>query len=218
MAYTEEEVKELKIRKGEKISVICYSCGKEFERYFVNALKNIEERGHIYCPSCQSKITNSKMDFDARTKKTKETAIKRYGSVEEMWKKRNEKTKDNAYTTVATDYYENYVKGYVRIWSSGNSTFAIDNLKITNLDKDGVVVDTDYKSSVITAEDYVLTDEDTKMVFREDANKAQDDKGLSSGEVLIIVSATTTVVLIASATVISFVRKKKKGGRRNEEQ
>lgn len=94
MAYTEEDVKELKIRKGEKISVICYTCGKEFERYFVNALKNIKERGHIYCPSCQSKITNSKMDFDARTKKTKETAIKKYGSVEEMYKKRNETTKE----------------------------------------------------------------------------------------------------------------------------
>lgn len=126
--------------------------------------------------------------------------------------------KDKEYTTVATDYYEDYAKGYVRIWSSGNSTFAIDNLKITNLDKDGVLVDTDYKSSVITAEDYVLTDEDTKMVFREDENKAQEEKGLSSGEVLMIVSAATTVVLIASGTVISFIWKRKKGGRKNGEQ
>ena len=126
--------------------------------------------------------------------------------------------KDKEYTTVATDYYEDYAKGYVRIWSSGNSTFAIDNLKITNLDKDGVLVDTDYKSSVITAEDYVLTDEDTKMVFREDANKAQDEKGLSSGDVLIIVSAATTFVLIASGTVIRLICKRKKGGRKNEEQ
>lgn len=94
MAYTEEEIKELIINRKEKISVICYTCGKVFDRYYVNALKNIKERGHIYCPSCQSKITNSKMDFDARTKKTKETAIKKYGSVEEMYKKRNETTKE----------------------------------------------------------------------------------------------------------------------------
>ena len=93
MAYTEDEVKELKINKKAKISVICYTCGKEFDRYYRNALKNIEKRGHIYCVSCQSKITNSKMDFNARAKKTKETAIKRYGSVEEMNKRRYEKTK-----------------------------------------------------------------------------------------------------------------------------
>ncbi len=94
MAYTEEEVKELTISKKKKIEVICYTCGKSFERYLRNALDGLKKRDHIYCPSCQSKITNSRMDFKERTKKTKETAIKKYGSVSEMYKKRNETTKE----------------------------------------------------------------------------------------------------------------------------
>lgn len=125
--------------------------------------------------------------------------------------------KDKEYTTVATDYYDNYVKGYVRIWSSGNSTFAIDNLKITNLDKDGVLADVEHKTSVITAEDYVLTDEDTKVVFREDAANIQVKDSLSSGDILVIVSAATTVVLILGGITIRVIRKRK-GGRKNEEQ
>lgn len=125
MAYTEEEVKELKISKGKKISIVCYSCGKEFERYFVNALKNIEKHGHIYCVSCQSKITNSKMDFDKRAEKTRQTAIKKYGSVDNMYKERNEKTEKV--------WLEKY--GVKHAWQAESVK---DKIKATNIERYGV--------------------------------------------------------------------------------
>lgn len=89
----EKDIINLKLkRKESKIKVKCYYCSKIFERWLDNAKKNIKNYEHIICPSCMSKIRNSKMDWDARSKKIKETAIKKYGSVDAMWAKRNQTT------------------------------------------------------------------------------------------------------------------------------
>lgn len=63
--------------------------------------------------------------------------------------------------------YDLQRSGYIYIWSTGNADCTIDNLKITNLDENPNLIEVPYKSSVVTAEDYELTEEEKTLKFRE---------------------------------------------------
>lgn len=127
---------------------------------------------------------------------------------------------DSEYVTIAKDEYDDYIKGYVRIWSSGDGNFAIDNLKITNLDENSNLAEVEYVSSVIRADDYVLTEKDTELAFREEPKQNADDQKIDFGMVFIIISMGGAVSLILIGIVIGRVLKQKNLQRRqkNEEQ
>ena len=116
------------------------------------------------------------------------------------------------YITVAETDYEIHRSGYIYIWSPGNANCAIDNLKITNLDENSNLTEVEYVSSVITAEDYQLTEEDTTMVFREEA----EEKNTFSGEIFLISCGTGALFLALLGVGISSLLKKK--GKRKEER
>ena len=115
------------------------------------------------------------------------------------------------YITVAETDYEIQRSGYIYIWSPGNANCAIDNLKITNLDKNPNLTEAEYKSSVITAEDYQLTEEDTAMVFRKDAI----EENAFSGKIFLVSCGTGALILALLGVGISSLLKKK--SKRKEE-
>jgi len=135
-------------RKDSKIKVKCFYCGKLFDRWLANAKKNIKNYGHIICPSCMCKRTNSKIDYKARAEKTKQTAIKKYGSAEAMYALRNaksEKTCKEKYgvkfsaqaDAVKEKIKETSMKRY-GVENPGCSKQALDKMKKHFIEKYGV--------------------------------------------------------------------------------
>lgn len=125
---------------------------------------------------------------------------------------------DDKWVTVGTDEYENYKGGYVRIWSSGSSNFAIDNLKITNLDENANLAEDEYVSSVVKYEDYQLTEEDIEVVFRKDTQKTSGeiDKNMIKVFVISLISAVTLVVIGVIVNYALKQKAKRKGGNDGE--
>lgn len=114
------------------------------------------------------------------------------------------------YITVAEADYEYQTTGYIYIWSAGNANCAIDNLKITNLDKNPNLVEVEHESSVMVVEDYVLTEEDTALVFREDAEDAATKK-ISNEKIFFLCCGAGAIVLVAAGmTTYSLSKKKNK--------
>lgn len=103
----------------------------------------------------------------------------------------------------ATDYQEilSYKMGdttplgYIHIWSNGQANFAIDNFKITNLDKDGQVVEVEYKDGFV--EGY----EDWEYEPMEVVYLAQADKGFN-WTMLMVYAAIGSVLMVAVSIVI----------------
>ena len=124
----------------------------------------------------------------------------------------------NKYVTIATAEYAGYTKGYVRIWSSGDSSFAIDNLKITNLDQNAQLIDVEYQTSKMVVEDYELTEADTEMVFKEDATQTAEENTINPIKIAFFISIGCAVVLIIIGAVVghSLKRRTCKGGKQDE--
>ena len=119
------------------------------------------------------------------------------------------KAKD--YKTIASVDFDAQRSGYVNIWSSGDGDFAIDNLSIKNLDKNPNSIKVEYKSSLITAEDYVPAKAENEMKFRPDEGK---DTGLFSDKLVIldICLIAGAVLLFGAGFVFYLIRKNKKRG------
>ena len=118
------------------------------------------------------------------------------------------------YITVAEADYEYQTTGYIYIWSTGKANSAIDNLKITNLDNNANLIEVERVSSVMKAEDYVLTEEDTALVFRENVEDVET-KQISDEKVFFIICGAGAVVL-ATAGIITGSLLKKKNKQRGE--
>lgn len=101
--------------------------------------------------------------------------------------------------------------GYIHLWTTGViANFAIDNLKITNLDQDGKLIDVDYRSSLVQVpEDYAY--EPMKHVYKP-TEEAED-----GFNVYLILPAVAGVCLAAIA-VAAVVKKKRKDGGTVEER
>lgn len=118
------------------------------------------------------------------------------------------KVSSDKWITVGEGDYELQKSGYIFIWSTGNADCTIDNLKITNLDENPNLIDVDYKSSIITAEDYELTEEETTMVFREDVEGTDSKANVAT--IFVACSATGALVLVVLGLVVGTILKRKK--------
>lgn len=95
--------------------------------------------------------------------------------------------------------------GYIHIWSSGRGNFAIDNLKVTNMDNDANVKEVDYKPFIIeNTEDWEYQPQEA--VYLEQTNdNGFNWKLLVAGEVL-----AGAVVFAICMVVAKTVKKGKK--------
>ena len=93
--------------------------------------------------------------------------------------------------------------GYVHIWSNGLANFAIDNFAITNLDKNGQVIELDYKEGFVTGdEDWEYQAMETIYV---------NDGGEEFNWFLITFGATIVgIVMVAISVVYVKIKKARK--------
>lgn len=120
-----------------------------------------------------------------------------------------------SFKTVATQKYDTYRGGYVYIWSMEQGNFAIDNLKITNMDKGAKLIDVEYESSLITAEDYVPTEEEQQLVFRETEVVEDTQQKKMSGELLFFlccVGGAVILIGVGTGVIITSKQKRKREG------
>lgn len=95
--------------------------------------------------------------------------------------------------------------GYVNIWCVGQNNFAIDNLKITNLDKDPKLLDLEYKEGFLTGtEDWEY--KETKAEYR----KVAEEKQGINWYVVFAAELGVAVVVLCTCIIISKTRKKRK--------
>lgn len=95
--------------------------------------------------------------------------------------------------------------GYVHIWSSGKSNFAIDNFKITNLDKEGQVLDLPYEASVIKPEeDWEY--KPMEVVYLDEAFP-EDAEASFNWAMILVYAVIAGAVIIGVCIVIATVKK-----------
>ena len=98
--------------------------------------------------------------------------------------------------------------GYIHIWGSEPNNFAIDNIVITNKDKNAQLIETEYKAgTVIVPEDHPY--QKAEMVFKDTESAfAQEDQGFN-WYLLIPCAGGISVLLIVASFVIAKKQKKK---------
>lgn len=104
---------------------------------------------------------------------------------------------------IARADYEDFRAGYIKIWSVNDANFAIDNFKLTNLDKDAKVVDTGFAGATITQDDFDYKPEEP--VFRP-AEQTQS----STDWTPVAITGGVCVVAVAASAVAALCLKKKK--------
>lgn len=109
--------------------------------------------------------------------------------------------------TVGEADYDLQRSGYIYIWSTGNADCAIDNLKITNLDENPKLIEVERKSSIITAEDYEITDDEKKMVFR--PNDSEKEESYFDTKIFIVCCASVSIILIGIGLAVNSILKKR---------
>lgn len=91
----EKEILQLKISNSVKVNVKCFYCKNIISRIVFNAKNNMKKYGHIICPACMIRMrmnNMSKSDFEKRKRKSEETKIAKYGSLENAYRERNKKS------------------------------------------------------------------------------------------------------------------------------
>lgn len=100
--------------------------------------------------------------------------------------------------------------GYIHIWSMGQSNFAIDNLKVTNLDDNPNINEVEYKGYTVTGtDDWVYEPVDATYLEATDTNEKNFVlwKVIVAGEIFLSV-----VILAVCITVVKRRKKSSKGG------
>lgn len=103
--------------------------------------------------------------------------------------------------------------GYIQIWSTETGHFAVDNLKIENLDDNPNLIETEYKSGK-WEEAQDVQYEPMKRVY---SDNAQSQGNMFSWYLLIPITATIGLVTMATVAVVVHVKSKKKEAKVNEE-
>ena len=113
------------------------------------------------------------------------------------------------FSIIAEADYEDFRTGYVKIWSVNDGNFAVDNIKITNLDDTPNLKEVEFASAAFVYEDYEYTPAD--LVFRPRDSANTDTTGANSINWMpVIITAAASAVVIVCAVVISASMKKKK--------
>ncbi|MBR3299952.1 MAG: hypothetical protein IKI68_00535 [Clostridia bacterium] len=124
--------------------------------------------------------------------------------------------KSGEFKVIATSDFDAQRSGYVNIWSTGNGNFAVDNIKITNLDKNPNIIDVSFKSSKLKNEDYKLTASDDNKVFKTESESLWSQITGSKLFLLDVILVGIAVLLCGAGVAVYFVRKGKKKEAKNE--
>ncbi len=120
--------------------------------------------------------------------------------------------KDKEFTTVANAFYENMRTGFIKIWSTGDANFALDNLRITNLDNNPNTVDTEFKSAILTVSDYDYKTGELKFNPKSDEETAKSDESFNWMSI-VLYTAISSVAVLGICTVIAIIKKRKSNKR-----
>lgn len=121
---------------------------------------------------------------------------------------------DETEWTEAMSYEMETPTGTIQIWADNGANWAIDNLKIVNLDENPNLIDVEYASSVIPIpEDFKYEPEE--RVYKVLNEEVVEEKGISP-YLLIPIVAGVCVVSLGTILLVQR-RKKKKGGLHHEE-
>ena len=98
--------------------------------------------------------------------------------------------------------------GYIHIWGSEPNNFAIDNIVITNMDKNPQLVETEYKAgTVIVPEDH--TYEKAEMTFKDTGSVSENPEKGFNWYLLIPCAGGVSFLCILVSALIAKSRKKK---------
>lgn len=116
---------------------------------------------------------------------------------------------DEKFKIIAKADYEDFRTGYVKIWSVNNGNFAIDNIKITNLDDSPNLKEVEFKSAAFVSEDFDY--QPPELVFRpQESTDADTDSSNSLNWMPIIITGAVSAAVVLCTAVISASTKKKK--------
>ena len=101
------------------------------------------------------------------------------------------------------------VTGYVHLWVVDQGNFAIDNLKITNLDHDPQLVEKEFVSGLIEKpEDWVY--EPFERVYKQETQDVEEEKTFSWYLMIPTTALAGILILVVTDMVIRTCKKKKK--------
>lgn len=113
------------------------------------------------------------------------------------------------FSIIAEADYEDFRTGYVKIWSVNDGNFAVDNIKITNLDDTPNLKEVEFASAAFVYGDYEYAP--AELVFRPRDSANTDTTGANSINWMpVIITAAASAGVIVCAVVISASMKKKK--------
>lgn len=110
------------------------------------------------------------------------------------------------YNTIAEADYEDFRTGYIKFWSVNDGNFAIDNIKITNLDEQPNLIDVEFKGAFITQEDYDY--QPAEITFRPETD-VQEEKALSPWMLIIGITAIGCATILGISVLVALKMKKK---------
>lgn len=116
------------------------------------------------------------------------------------------KLSSDKWITVGEGDYDLQRTGYIYIWSTGNADCALDNIKITNLDENGKVIELKHESNIITAEDYELTEAEKTLSFRP---SGEEKTGFTVETFVVCCTAGAVVLAVAGIAIGSLLKRKK---------
>lgn len=112
--------------------------------------------------------------------------------------------------------YEDFRTGYIKIWSVNDANFAIDNCRLTNLDKDANLIDTGFEGATIIQEDFDY--QPVEPVFRP-VDQTETEEPTNWLPVIITGSVCAVAVVISIVIALCMKKKRKqKEGIQNEIQ
>ena len=97
--------------------------------------------------------------------------------------------------------------GYIHIWSSGRGNFALDNLKVTNLDTDANLKEVNYKAFVVeNTGDWEYQPQEVVYLDKAENTTGFNWKMIVAGEVIVGIVVLTGSIVFAK---VGGKRKKK---------
>ncbi|MBO4468007.1 MAG: hypothetical protein J5766_01765 [Clostridia bacterium] len=126
--------------------------------------------------------------------------------------------KSEEFKVIATSDFDAQRSGYLNIWSTGNGNFAVDNIKITNLDKNPNTIDVDFKSSVLKVEDYKPTADENKKILKTDSESIWDGIVNSKFFLVDVILLGAAILLCGAGVAVYFAKKGRKKEAKNENE
>lgn len=110
---------------------------------------------------------------------------------------------------IAAADYEDFRTGYIKIWSVNDGNFAIDNIKITNLDDSAKLTDVEFQSAAFVSKDYDY--QPSELVFRpqDQINTKQNNTNSLNWQPVIIAGFVSVAIILCAATVSVCLKKRK---------